>query len=613
MNRTVAYQETSNNYTDTRQQIMGAQISTIKNFGVAPPAGGGDFVGQLGISADASGEAMLYTYGIGGIWKLVGKSGDAGNLPDEVVMEDRENNFTNTNQRIEDCSIMYIDNGTQRPENIAIKGPGHVYVYESNPVQVMVSYDGASWTSIITESAGDVELDKPNNFTDGDQKIQGTNIATLRKGSIPPDPTTIIPLREGELYLQVAEGTADRKARIWVANNAGGWKWEPLTHIYELPNTVAQTSKINDFQATQQTIAGKQIMSFVDGGNQTPEQSHIPADYDGQFYIAVHEFVAGTKEVAIWVAEGNQWIPLKEDLDVRTIVRTNKSNVFTNPNQILGEGGGNSRWLTGARIKFSGASPIADGNWRVQNVGELTVYENNTVIPREMSVWIGISKNPSDVTNAGEWAMVWSSKTGDVTDYALLSKSNDFVPFQYINSGNKRHMINTGHEGGAGSPKSSLVPVAPGDTYTQSYSHPSLGETRNLWIAAIEGDAASWKRVLCAEDHDVVLVNQKNNFESRNQFLGPDSSTKRDRIMGSRYHTASTTGIVGISPTMFGETVMTERVITAQDPVYPDRAGDTLVEIHFATSGDPTARKCWVKIGESWKTDLDLMGDDSNN
>ncbi|MGL5567329.1 MAG: hypothetical protein ACRDC4_16520, partial [Plesiomonas sp.] len=383
MNRTVAYQETSNNYQDVRQQIKGAQISTIKNFGVGVPVGGGDFVGQLGIAADAKGEALLYTYGVGGVWQLVGQSGDPTNIPDTVVQEQLANNFTNADQTILDANIAYVDSGALQPNAVAIKGPGHMYVYTTNPVQIFLSYDGATWTPIITESVGDVELDKANNFTNPSQAIMNDQITTIKKGAVPPDPSVIVPSREGEFYVQLAEGTTDRKARLWVSNNAGGWKWEPLTHVFEIPNTVVQTSKSNNFESTGQTIAGNQILSFVNGGNQTPEQSKIPADYDGQLYIAVHTRVGGTKDVGVWVAEGNQWLPINQDMDLATIVRTNKSNVFSNPEQILGEGGGNARWLIGARIKHSGASPIADGNWRVQNVGEITVYENNTAVPRE--------------------------------------------------------------------------------------------------------------------------------------------------------------------------------------------------------------------------------------
>ena len=606
MNRTVSYQETSNNYTDTRQQIKGTQISTVKNFGVAPPAGGGDFVGQFGLSASPAGESLLYTYGVGGVWQLVGQSGTAGNLPDEVVMEDRKNNFTEVDQRIEDCSIMYIDNGTRVPANVAIKGPGHVYVYESNPVQVLISYDGASWTPILTESAGDVELDKPNNFTDGDQKIQGTNIANVRKGALAPDAASIVPLREGEFYIQIAEGTADRKARMWIANNAGGWKWEPLTHIFELPSTVVQTSKVNNFEATEQTIAGKQILTFIDGGGLNPGDSGIKPDYEGQFYLATKQNALGYQDVAIWVARGNSWLPIQQDIDLATIVRNDKSNRFSVPEQILGEGGPNARWLIGAREKFSGSSPVGDSNWRVQNIGEITVYKNTHAVPNELSIWMGVSKNPSAVSNAGEWGMVWSSNHGDADKVARVDVSNDFIPFQYINSGNKRHQINTGHEGGAGSPKRSLVPVAPGDSYTQSYSDPGKGEIRNLWIAAIEGDTESWKRVLCAEDHDAVMTEKQNNFTTRNQFLGLDTDTKRDRIMGARINHQGGTAYNGVTPTMFGEVVVCEE----WDPAAPSDPAKKITKAYLAVG---TNRKSWIEIGSRLTKDLEIIDDGTND
>lgn len=605
MNRTVAYQETSNDYTDIRQQIKGTQIATIKNFGVAPPAGGGDYAGQLGIASDAQGHALLYTYGIGGTWQLIGSS-DKANLPDEVVLENMKNNFTEVDQRIEDCSITYMETGTRIPAQVAIKGTGHIYVYESNPVQVLISHDGITWTNLVTESVGDVELDKPNNFTDPGQSIQGSAIMNLRKGSVPPDPKVIVPQRDGELYIQVAEGTEDRKARMWISNNTSGWGWEPLTHIFEIPATVAQTSKSNDFQSTGQTIAGKQIMSFIDGGDKNPGDFGAVADYEGQFFIATKTNKLGHKDVAIWVAKGNQWLPIQEHIDLSTVAYTDKSNRFAEPQQILGEGGPNARWLVGARVKFSGASPISDNKWKVQNIGEITVYENNTVVPRELSIWMGITKNPSPTSNLGEWALVWANKHSKDDTVAHIDARNEFVPLQYINNGGKKSLITSGHEGGAAGPHHNLIPCAPGDTYTQSFSHPGLGETRNIWIAAIEADTTSWKRVLCADDRDAVLTNQTNHFHDRDQFLGEETSTKRDRIMGARNHDRSNSGIIGISPTGFGEVVVTKKY----DPAHPNDATMMIVEAHLAVG---TGRKSWIKIGEAVAKDLEIIDDGTNN
>ena len=606
--KSVVYQESANNFTDTRQNIKGAQIATIKAFGVGAPIGGGDFVGQLGSGMTAQGESLLYVYN-GTDWKLVGSSGVA-NIPDEVVMENRKNNFTEVDQRIEDCQITYIDTGTRTVENIAIKGVGHIYVYESAEPKLYMSFDGATWTQLNTEHdkvEGDVKLDAANNFLNPDQTIMGRNIMNIIKGSQPAPTSGVAPTREGELYIQVAEATTDRMARMWISANVGGWKWEPLTHIYELPATVVQTSKSNNFESTGQTIAGHQISSFIDGGDQTPEQSGAIPAYDGQFYIAVHTNVGGMKDVAIWVAKGNQWLPIQEDIDKSTIARTDKSNRFTHPEQILGEGGGNARWLIGSRVKFSGGAPIADNKWKVQNIGEITVYENNTVVPRELSIWMGVSKNSDPTSNLNEWALVWSSKQGDAVNFARVDQPNDFVPFQYINSGSKRHMINTGHEGGPGSPKHSLVPVAPGDTYTRSYSHPSYGTTRELWMAAIEGDTESWHKILDETSKEVVFNDRQNNFQTRDQFLGLDSDTKRNRIMGSRiHHTPNSVIYNGVIPRMTGECVINERY----DENYPGDESKKIVEILMAVG---TGRKSWIEIGRRLKSELDIIDDGTNN
>lgn len=609
--KSVVYQESANNFTDTRQNIKGAQIATIKAFGVGIPVGAGDFVGQLGSGMTAQGESLLYVYN-GTDWKLVGQSGP-GSLPDTVVQENLKNNFTEIDQRIEDCQIPYVDMGTRAVNSVAIKGPGHIYILDVTPPKIYMAMDGTEWTQIQTEhdnNSGDVKLNAANDFSHPDQRVMGRAITTILKGPNAPTVATIPPTREGEIYVQLAEGTADRKARMWISNNSGGWKWESLSHISDLPNTVVQTSKNNDFQPTQQTIAGNQILSFIDGGDQTPAQSGAKPDYEGQFYMAVHTNIQGNKDVAIWVANGNQWLPIQQDIELATIARTDKSNRFSQPHQILGEGGPDARWLTGARIKFSGHSPLADTHWRVQNVGEITVYENSTAVPREISVWVGVSINPDPNTNAGEWAMVWSNKQGAMDNIAFTDERNEFIPLQYINNGGKKSLINTGHEGGAGSPRNHVVPVAPGDTYTQSYSHPGYGETRNLWMAAIEADTTSWKRMLAADDKDVILSDKENHFLTRNQYLGDISDTKRDRIMGARYHIAgSPTGIVGIAPTMFGEVVVTEKY----DPNFPSDVDEMIVEAHLAVGFGDQGRKSWIKIGEAKKKALQIIDDGTNN
>ncbi|MGL5963866.1 MAG: hypothetical protein ACRCZ2_05655, partial [Fusobacteriaceae bacterium] len=438
------------------------------------------------------------------------------------------------------------------------------------------------------------------------QQILGQSIVNVRKSSLPPEGSGIVPEREGELYIQIAEGTPDKKARMWISNNAGGWKWEPLTHVSDLPDTVARTDKANDFQAWDQKISGKQIISFIDGGQETPEQSKAVPDYEGQFYLANHKDIQGREDVAIWVARGNKWMPIQQDIDLATIARTDKSNRFSQASQILGEGGPNARWLIGSRIKFSGHAPSADNKWRVQNVGEITVYENNGIVPHEYSVWMGVSINPDPNSNTGEWAMIWSSATPGQDKYARVDKSNVFVPYQYIQDGAKQNLITAGHEGDAHSPKGDKKPLAPGDTYLQSYNHPKMGEVKNMWTAGAKDDVHSWKRIICADDKDAVLSNMNNYFESHNQFIGSDTDTKRDRLVSARLNHVWGPAYDGITPTSFGEIVVCEE----NDEQFPSDPLLMNVAIYFAVGID---RKSWIKIGSQRRILIDGVEDTTFN
>ncbi|MGL5564208.1 MAG: hypothetical protein ACRDC4_00575, partial [Plesiomonas sp.] len=226
-------------------------------------------------------------------------------------------------------------------------------------------------------------------------------------------------------------------------------------------------------------------------------------------------------------------------------------------------------------------------------------------VPHEFSIWMGVSKNPSTTTNAGEWALVWSSKTGSGDDFARIDVANEFSPFQYLKSGNIRHQINAGHEGGVNSPKGAKVPLAPGDSYTQSYSKPGFGETRNIWIAAIEGDTQSWKRVLCEDDKDVVMSDRKVNFMTRDNFIDPDTDTKRKRVMGARINNTWGSVYNGVSPTMFGEVVACEEYEIPGDNTSPE-----VIRLYMAVG---TERKSWIEIGYRKKADLSMIDDGTNN
>ena len=148
--------------------------------------------------------------------------------------------------------------------------------------------------------------------------------------------------------------------------------------------------------------------------------------------------------------------------------------------------------------------------------------------------------------------------------------------------------------------------MAPGDTFTQSYSHPSLGETRNIWIAAIEGDTESWKRILCEGDGDVAMTDRANHFQSKDNFIGLNTDTKRKRIMGARINNTPGTVYNGVSPTMFGEVVTCEE----WDPTDPSNVDKIMVRAYLAVG---TERKSWLMIGERLKSELSMIDDGTNN
>lgn len=166
-------------------------------------------------------------------------------------------------------------------------------------------------------------------------------------------------------------------------------------------------------------------------------------------------------------------------------------------------------------------------------------------------------------------------------------------------------MINVGHEGGSVDPKKRIIPIAPGDTFTQSYSHDSLGEVRNIWIAAIEGDTESWKRILCEGDGDVAMTDRANNFQTKDNFIGLNTDTKRKRIMGARINNAWGSVYNGVAPTMFGEIVACEEYEIPGDPTSPE-----VIRIHMAVG---TERKSWVELGFRRKSELSMIDDGTNN
>jgi len=72
-----------------------------------------------------------------------------------------------------------------------------------------------------------------NNFTHADQTIKDRAIASVIYSPMTPTESKTEPSRVGEMYVQIQEGTTDKKLRMWVAVAVTGnkFQWEEATGV----------------------------------------------------------------------------------------------------------------------------------------------------------------------------------------------------------------------------------------------------------------------------------------------------------------------------------------------------------------------------------------------
>lgn len=353
-----------------------------------------------------------------------------------------------------------------------------------------------------------------NNFTHLDQTIDTRPIASVIYSPMTPEESKTLPKRVGEMYVQISEGSPEHKLRMWisVAVTNNNFVWEEATGVTTpLPDTIVRTDKVNDFQPYEQTISGHQILSFVDGGDLNPGQSGLPAAYDGQFYIAVKTLGDNTKDVAIWVAHGNQWLPIiKENIDTSNLAKLDSTNVFTEPTQMLGPAE-DGRLIGATRVKRGTVSPIADAAWLAKLEGEQTIFFNTGTNPVEISIWTAISTTGTNPAN--QWKMTWSSKGSgsiDTTNLAKLDQQNTFVPLQKIGVENNTAFIHTSRKGpydpsDVASPD--ILPYSEGELYVREYTDGGAVE-HQIWLATDEGDTDSWIKIYDSQS-SIIQVEAK--------------------------------------------------------------------------------------------------------
>lgn len=551
MSSTVAYQETPNNFTDVGQKIKGSQVVSVRTFSGAEPTSVPDFVGQLAICNDpVAGRPLIFMGTLSGTgtakgWDLINQSGGGGGLPDYVVVENSDNDFSVYDQTIQGAQIACVTYGVQPASLEPIKGSGHFYIKVSDtnaPEMFMAVTVGSKleWRSVSVKHEIDPARipfkDEANEFSNLDQTIGGHPIATFWSGAQSPVDAGIAPAKAGQIFMQVSESAPDKKAHFWFSKQGASstkfvWEYLDASGSGTIPSTVALTDKVNNFQVYEQKISDAQIISFVDGKGRTPDETHYPASYDGQFYICTKTLSTGNKDTSIWVAEGNTWIPLLGGL-VNVFASLHDTNIFHNPTQFLGDPK-DVRMISGNRVKRGTQNPEEDVNWKAEIEGETTIFINTSTTPSKTSIWNAIKVNPS-TSNAGEWVCIWADDhVNPVGEIAYQDKINIFVPGQMIGEGSSIGNIAVARHG-TGSPLvNKLPPFVCGDIYIQLDSGAS-GSERHVWVGTEEADSTSWIKIH-GEDMplpDSLAYVDKENFFVPGQKIG--TSLESVELAGAR-------------------------------------------------------------------------------
>lgn len=601
--KSLVYQEIPNDFTNNKQTINGKQIVSVKPFRKQAPdiTEGPDYVGQIGIGSKDDGTPLVYVSGaspqsVNG-WDLV----STGPYSDVFANKDKANNFSNYNQTIVNNQIPFIQQGFIPVDDVAIKGQGHIYIDMSSVSQPKVflasiaAAGGYEWVRITdhTEIDNVVMKNTQNNFKDGRQTILNQTIATVNPSLKRPS----APVRSGEMYLKKGDPSKGEKPQMWIssATATGAFEWVPISHT--LDEDLIYRNKANNFTNYNQQLIGKQIMSFATRGDQPPQGYR--ADYDGQMYIALKTLTSGHKDAAVWIANGDTWVPITSTLDPNKVVMTDKENEFSIATQSIKNGGELSQ-ITGARIKIGGTAPNADTTYKATMLGELCIYKNDTTTPSQISVWLAISINPSALSNAGEWTMIYSSVL-DYTKFAKTNVANLFDKTQQVKGfgDHPYDLVSARIVEDEISPVGRILPTSVGQTFMiKTEGVLPDPDQYEVYMSTKVNDSTTWLKLYDKPIDKIVRSNEKTFFTER-IYIGDANSSKKMQITGAREKADGTVYNTTL-PLQLGETVMcTERVGSTDYVVVYICAMD-----QEATPVGQKSRRNWIEIGRRKKSEL---------
>lgn len=279
-------------------------------------------------------------------------------------------------------------------------------------------------------------IEADNHFEGLNQTIGDKPIMSVAYAATTP---SILPDRKGLLYVQIPEGSADKKVHLWisVAKTVNTFEWcEVHTLSNILPDDLVRTNQDNSFNTVGQTIGDNQIMSIIDGGvNGVP--NGVTSDFDGQVYFSYKGVGTADAQGAIWVAKGNQWLPVAGggNIDETNLAKLDETNLFTQP-QRIGSASGSASFTSGRRTALDPLAastpdivPFASGDVLVRDFIEGGTAKEEVYIASQQGdaeSWIKVYDSDLSVTSL-ESRVTLLETSDDVTDGKLTAINSTLV------------------------------------------------------------------------------------------------------------------------------------------------------------------------------------------
>ena len=262
-----------NNFTDSLQQILNKQITTIAFTDEETPKGAPDFAGQLYISR-FGGKFTLFVAKDGSLNGWVKISGEGGAIDlSNIAQLDKSNNFDQI-QSIKNNAIVSVINGAHVDPNgkVTPDYPGQLYIYEDEETKrcdYYISDASGGWDMLNEEMNTNnfVKNNTVNNFDRTEQTILTRQIVTVIVSDGTPN---IQPNFIGQIYLDKTSTTGN----VYLATSRDATpdsaNWICLNMPGSMPDDVVLESVGNDFQVQNQKIRGNQIATTVFASTDPP-------------------------------------------------------------------------------------------------------------------------------------------------------------------------------------------------------------------------------------------------------------------------------------------------------------------------------------------------------